>query len=284
MGRERHADGGYHLHAFVWFRESKFSTRVHTCFDIEGTNHPNITRVGRTPRKVFKYTVKDKDILIQEVSEEDLPGPREGGRDNRDNWGWIQDALSKDEFFDRLRESNPRALICSYPSIAKYADWRYREIPEPYNHPENITFDLGRYPLLEEWRDENLGPRIQGLHGGKYHSPSSTCLAAGRRVFPGSGYRPQPSRPSGLTITRDRQAKIPHSLGDYQNGQNHMVPLSRQPSILLRLIQLQRGLKRCKRRVRSIRRHTRWHKVLPLFQKLARLPTVISDKRAIQGS
>ena len=66
IGRETHADGGTHLHAFVDFGR-KVDIRDPRRFDVEGF-HPNIQPCGRTPQKMLDYAIKDGDVVAGGLS------------------------------------------------------------------------------------------------------------------------------------------------------------------------------------------------------------------------
>lgn len=151
--RELHADGGIHFHAFVDFGR-KFSTRNVRLFDVGG-RHPNIERVGRTPRRVYDYVIKDGDVVAGSCEAPDASGDSQQGESQAD-WSGIVLAETRDEFFEAVERYYPRALVLSFISIARYADWRYKLVPEPYQHPEHWTFNLDRYPVLLDWIDESL--------------------------------------------------------------------------------------------------------------------------------
>lgn len=155
IGRELHADGGIHFHCFLDFGR-KFSSRDTRLFDLGG-RHPHILRVGRTPRRSYEYAIKDGNIVGQS---DGYDGPsQQSGREQGErgsDWSTIVSAETRDEFFDLVATLQPRALACSFVSLARYADWRYRPTPTPYQHPEDWTFNLERYPVLLDWIDENL--------------------------------------------------------------------------------------------------------------------------------
>lgn len=156
IGRERHADGGIHFHCFLDFGR-KFSSRDTRIFDL-GERHPNIERVGRTPRRAYDYAIKDGDIVGRT---EGYEGPSDhatrGEQGERgSDWSRIVSAETRDEFFVLLGELQPRALACSFVSLSRFADWKYRPTPAPYQHPEDWCFDLERYPILLDWVDESL--------------------------------------------------------------------------------------------------------------------------------
>lgn len=171
IGKEAHADGGTHLHAFVEFSR-KFSSRRSDVFDVDG-KHPNITKVGRTPWKAWDYATKDQEIVGGSC---ERPVENGGGGDAHSKWHTIVSSGTRDEFFARLEELDPRALVCVHPAIVKYADWRYRDVPLPYCHPSDFTFNLESHPELDEWVQNNVfdeGPvvNIRLVHS----APAPAC-------------------------------------------------------------------------------------------------------------
>jgi len=159
IGRENHADGGVHLHAFVDFGR-EYSTRDARQFDVEGC-HPNVLPGKKTPEKMWDYATKDGDVVAGGLERPD------GGRlpTAGDPWHTIIKAEDRDEFFTLCGELAPRYLACSFPSLCKYADWRYRKDPEPYSHPTGYTFSTERFPELDQWVRENLDGYQPGRRG-----------------------------------------------------------------------------------------------------------------------
>lgn len=151
ISRENHEDGGIHYHAFVHFGR-KFSTRRADIFDVTG-RHPNIEKVGRTPWLAFDYVLKDGDVVAGGA---ERPEESTRGGDKQSTWAWIMEAETRDQFLDRIRSEDPRALACNYPSITKYADYAYRKTPSVYESPAHYSWKLDDYPGIEEWVNTNL--------------------------------------------------------------------------------------------------------------------------------
>lgn len=158
--RELHSDGGVHWHVLCEF-EQPFSTRNARKFDCGGF-HPNIKKVTRgTEESVWDYVTKDGDVVAG-----GLERPTNNSRSSHrgsvwegeytSKWAYIVDSPTKDEFYSRLAREDPRSLACSYASIAKYADWKYREIPEEYCSPPDFQFKLDSYGRLKEWLETYL--------------------------------------------------------------------------------------------------------------------------------
>jgi len=157
IGRELHADGGIHFHCFLDFGR-KYSSRNTRVFDLDG-RHPNIEKVGRTPRRAYEYAIKDGCIVG--VSAE-YDGPPDNSTSDRGEqgecsaWERILQSETRDEFFEALRSWQPRALVCNFTSAVKYADWKYKPVADTYQHPEEFQFNLEDYPVLLEWVSEFL--------------------------------------------------------------------------------------------------------------------------------
>lgn len=159
IGRENHDDGGIHLHAFVDFGR-EYSTRNPRQFDVDGC-HPNVLPGKKTPEKMFDYATKDGDVVAGGLQRPDGSGLSKA----RDVWHEIFMAESRDEFFRLCGELAPRSLVCSFPAISKYADWKYRPILEPYATPAGYDFDTSEFPELDEWVRDNLEGYQPGRRG-----------------------------------------------------------------------------------------------------------------------
>ena len=61
IGRELHADGGTHLHAFCDFGK-KFRSRRGDIFDVDG-HHPNVVPSRGNPERGYDYAIKDGNIV-----------------------------------------------------------------------------------------------------------------------------------------------------------------------------------------------------------------------------
>lgn len=152
VAREAHADGGTHLHAFVDFGR-KFRSRRTSIFDV-GDHHPNVSATHSSPREGFDYACKDGDIVAGGLGR---PEPRHTS-ERVHRWHDIVSADSREEFFAMLLAHDPRTLCTSFTQLSKYADWRYREDPEPYRSPEGMVVDTSGFPEVEEFTRGSLQP------------------------------------------------------------------------------------------------------------------------------
>ncbi len=150
IGRENHADGGIHLHAFVDFGR-RINLRDSRRFDVDG-RHPNIQPCGRTPQKMLDYAIKDGDVVAGGLSP--TVGTEVQGADNV--WARIADAASVEEFWELARELAPRALLCNHQSLRAYAEWHYRPATVAYEHPPGLHLCTGGVPELDAWVRDNL--------------------------------------------------------------------------------------------------------------------------------
>jgi len=175
IGRENHADGGIHLHAFVDFGV-KYRTRNARAFDVEGC-HPNVSPSRGTPEDGYDYAIKDGDIVAG-----GLERPT-GSRVDATGGVWPEIINAKDESeFWRLCESlAPRSLVTSFTQLRAYAAWKFPPIRVPYETPEGVIIDTSWVVELDSWVRENLG---RGETGGKL---SYTCASSLRGGIPTGG-------------------------------------------------------------------------------------------------
>lgn len=158
VSRERHRDGGIHFHALVLF-PTAFHTRDVTTFDVEGT-HPNIKPIRWTPQKAYDYVQKDGDIIFNNLDPNDL---EHTGKNSGSAWADIIASPDKTAFYEAVRSLDPRALVCSFTSIEKYAEWAYREEQSEYQSPTSWSeCDVADFPELQGWYVENVAFRGAG--------------------------------------------------------------------------------------------------------------------------
>ena len=150
IGRENHADGGIHLHAFVDFGR-RFDTRNPRLFDVEG-RHPNIKPCGRTPQAMLDYAIKEGDVVAGGLS----PIIGDTVPESGTIWHQIANAETVDRFWELTRELAPRALLCNHQSLRAYADWNYRPPAIEYSHPPGLRLLPDILPELGEWIRDNL--------------------------------------------------------------------------------------------------------------------------------
>lgn len=150
VGREHHADGGIHLHSFFMF-EHKFRSGNVSVFDVAG-HHPNLLTGHSTPEKMWDYATKDGDIVAG-----GLERPS-GVRVPRTSSPWHDIILceTREEFYSMCARLDPKSLCCSFGSLEKYADWRYRPEPTPYDPPQEVSYDTSAFFGLDEWVSGNV--------------------------------------------------------------------------------------------------------------------------------
>jgi len=151
VGRENHSDGGTHLHAFLDFGRKKQSRRS-DIFDVGG-HHPNIAPSRGRPGVGYDYAIKDGDVVAGGLAR---PGGS-GLSEAQNKWGQIVAAESRDEFFDLLRELDPKTLVTRWTELNKYADAAYAPVPEPYVGSDGKQFELGVVPELARWGEQLVG-------------------------------------------------------------------------------------------------------------------------------
>ena len=150
-------------------------------FDVDGV-HPNISPTHSTPQAGFDYACKDGDAVAGGLGRPDA-GKIAG---ERSKWHDIMDAESREEFYQLCMELDPRSLCISFGNIEKFLDWRYREDPEPYQHPEESSvwrmIFLSLHSGYETYMRELLNVSILHPEGGtppELRVPPRASLARG---------------------------------------------------------------------------------------------------------
>lgn len=162
IGRELHADGGIHHHAFVDFGR-QFSSRKTDVFDVGGY-HPNIQRSLGTPEKGYDYAVKDGNVVAGGL-ERPLSGQSgSGAGSSRIIWATITMAEDAEEFWRLCHELAPEHVCRSFNSLRKYAEWKFRPVDEPYATPDGVWIDPSEIEGINEWLAQaSLGSGSLGM-------------------------------------------------------------------------------------------------------------------------
>lgn len=159
IGRENHADGGTHYHAFADFGKKRRFRRAN-CFDVGGY-HPNISPSRKTPGDGFDYAIKEGDVVAGGL---ERPNNGGGGRDgvgaNDTTMGILVGIESERDFWIAVREMAPGLLLRNFPSLKQYASWRYQPAELEYESPSGIHFDTSDIPELTEWASSNIGGHV----------------------------------------------------------------------------------------------------------------------------
>lgn len=184
VAREHHEDGGLHLHCFADFGR-KFRSRATDIFDVDG-HHPNIEPSRGTPEKGYDYAIKDGDVVAGGL-ERPVGASGGGARSTFDKWTEITSAPDRETFWELCHQLDPKAAACSYGQLAKYADWKFAEVPAEYESPGGIDFIEGDVDGRDQWVSE------AGLGGG---NPPVGELALPRRPCGGAICRASPTPPT----------------------------------------------------------------------------------------
>jgi len=162
IGRELHADGGVHLHAFVDFGR-QFSSRKTDVFDVGGF-HPNIVKSYGTPEKGYDYAIKDGDVVAGGL-ERPLSGQSGSGAGTSCViWATITMAEDAEEFWRLCHELAPEHVCRSFNCLRKYAEWRFRPVDEPYATPDGVWIDTSAVEGINEWiAQASLGSGSLGM-------------------------------------------------------------------------------------------------------------------------
>lgn len=158
-GRELHADGGTHYHFFVDF-ERKFETENPRRFDVAGA-HPNILVVWKTPHHAWDYVGKDGDVVYDTTERP----PVESRKHDRDEaYRHVLAARTEDEFYSRLQETDPRALIISASSVESCCKRLCSEANrEIFERVPGLSFAWRAFPSVTKWILGNVPGGAQSI-------------------------------------------------------------------------------------------------------------------------
>lgn len=160
IGREAHADGGTHYHAFADFGEKRKFRRA-DCFDVSD-HHPNISPSRGSPGKGYDYAVKDGDIVGGSLTR---PGAGAGKRPSDAIFAELADCQDERDFWESVKRVAPKTLLCNFPSLKQYAAWRYSPQPTEYRTPSSVHFETESLPELTQWGLDNIGGVEPGMMG-----------------------------------------------------------------------------------------------------------------------
>lgn len=170
IGRENHLDGGIHFHCFVQFEHEFITTNIRA-FDVGG-RHPNVRKMYRTPEKGYDYAIKDGNVVGGTL---ERPSRSSVGQSSN-KWLEIIAAETREEFFELVAGLDPKSLCCSFGSLWKYADWKYRVDRAPYSTPRGISLHAEGVAGLDDWVRGNLGVDIPGECGVLARDPHSAAI------------------------------------------------------------------------------------------------------------
>lgn len=150
IGREPHADGGFHLHCVVIFEGALRSKKV-DYLDLwweDKKFHPNI-QVCRTNLDVIKtrnYSMKDGDF-IESDNWDDITPPE------KRSWSEVVGASSREDMMNLAREISPRDYVLQHDRLISYANRMFPVTERVYATPS--CFKPFQPPsILENWRTE----------------------------------------------------------------------------------------------------------------------------------
>lgn len=132
VARESHADGGYHIHAYIRW-PGRIRRTGADCFDVDG-RHPNVQRPGSAKRVIAYIRKSDTEPLVSE-------GLR-GDAETDIGWGGLLKRAKSDVEFLRLaREFFPRDYVLNFSRLVEFARAEFGEEETTFTVPENLTFE-----------------------------------------------------------------------------------------------------------------------------------------------
>nr|UBJ26249.1 replication-associated protein [Giant panda feces-associated gemycircularvirus] len=183
VARERYPTGdGFHLHVFCSF-ERRFRSRKVDVFDVDGY-HPNVEPSRKNAVGGYDYATKDGEIVAGGLERPSGVSGRRSTTRAADEWAEITAADSAEEFWRLCEELDPKSMVCNFPALSRFVEWRFRPEPVPYVTPDGI-FDLTGYESLEEWRDNVLfGGNSEALDNREADYAVLDDIAGGIKFFP----------------------------------------------------------------------------------------------------
>lgn len=151
--------GGFHFHVFCSF-ERRFRSRKADVFDVDGY-HPNVVPSRKNAVGGYDYATKEGDIVAGGLERPSGVSGRRGDARVKDEWAEIAAAQSHEEFWRLCEELDPKSLVCNFPALQRFADWKFRPVKIPYATPDGV-FDLTGYECLADWRDNVLFGSLGG--------------------------------------------------------------------------------------------------------------------------
>ena len=161
VAREHYPTGnGFHLHVFCSF-ERRFRSRKVDAFDVDGY-HPNVEPSRKNAVGGYDYAIKDGEVVAGGLERPSGTGGRRSASGSADAWAEIAASESRDEFWRLCEELDPKSMVCNFPALARFADWKFRPVKVPYTTPDGV-FDLADYECLTDWRDNVLFGGTRGM-------------------------------------------------------------------------------------------------------------------------
>lgn len=187
IGRERHADGGFHFHAFVNFERKYDFEDVHKfCVgqkrssrtNCPGQTHCNILRVYKTPENTWDYVGKScpppdgPPLQAGETLESrtgelvasncERPTPRKGGSSRDENWAHSLSLPTGKEFSEDVEKHSPRDYVVHHNAIQKIAESKDYIKPLPKEPSvEGLIVHWSRFPTIKRWVLDSLPNGIE---------------------------------------------------------------------------------------------------------------------------
>lgn len=137
IGKERHADGGKHLHAWVYYKD-KIRTRDERYFDCHGF-HPNIL-VAKSKKGSIAYCSKEDPEPLTHL-------------EGKQSYGDIFDqATTRDEFMEMVLTSHPRDYAHNYDRLDSMARQHFKpkkvKYTPRYTNFTNVPLEMSAIEIV----------------------------------------------------------------------------------------------------------------------------------------
>jgi len=165
VGRERHADGNFHLHVYL-YRKQKFNIRNADAFDIDG-HHPNIKR-GYDPKGWVEYVSKWGDVTQHNFDASTV-----------DPWAYAANPETSAAEAERaIRTHAPRDFILHQSSVQDFINAKRPARNYGIRSLESFTLSGEQSAVLNTWAAQRgRGERCHLLIICGPPGTGKTCLA-----------------------------------------------------------------------------------------------------------
>lgn len=149
VATEKHKDGTPHIHVYLrWV--TQFTTRNERFFDF-GNQHPNV-QTARTPRAVLKYCTKAGNYKAEELIDKAW---QEWEIEVKVTWKDVAKASNEAEFWESVKQADPRALIVNNSPIKRYAERTFQS-SRPVYVPEFERHKFVEVEAMSNWFSSEL--------------------------------------------------------------------------------------------------------------------------------
>lgn len=153
IGRESHADGGIHYHAFGCRKTPPIRINSWSFLDFNGI-HPNILKVGRTPHHAFRYAGKDGEFIDDAAEGE--PFPEEADEADKPQYSTALDCATGEEFLTYVQTHFARDFVLNYDKLQDIARRHWAPIQPTYVPRFGLETFTNVPQIMKDWVEHEM--------------------------------------------------------------------------------------------------------------------------------